>query len=472
MIPGDATFNDLRSSLRGELIRAGDPGYESGRQVWNGMIDRHPLLIARPAGAADVITCVQFARSNGLLLAVRGGGHNVAGFGTCDDGMVIDLSPMKDARVDPQGLSVRAQPGLTWRDLDAETQAFGLATTGGLVSSTGIGGFTLGGGIGWLMRKHGLACDNLLSADVVTADGRLLRASPRENDDLFWGLRGGGGNFGIVTSFEYRLHPVGPAVLGGAIFHPLERARELLAFYREWTRGLPDEVTSMVAVLTAPPAPFIPPEHRGTKMISVALCCSGPGEEGREAVRALNAFAPPASGAIGLMPYTSLQSMFDASAPFGINAYWKTAYLSDLTQGAIDSLVRFAGSMPSPLSAIHIHHAEGAVQRVGEEESAVGHRDSPYILNLLGMCADRGQSEEVTAWARACHREMEPVSNSAGYLNFLGDDGQERIAAAYGPAGFRRLRDLKRKYDPTNLFRVNQNIKPAARSSRARVSGT
>jgi FAD/FMN-containing dehydrogenase len=459
-VPGEEALAQLKSNIRGELLVPGNAGYEDSRKVWNGLIDKHPTVIARCADANEVVQALQFACRHNLAVAVRGGGHNVAGFGTCDDGLVIDLSPMNKIEVDAQAQTARAQGGLTWGEFDAATQAHGLATTGGLVSTTGVAGFTTGGGIGWLMRKYGLALDNLLAVEVVLADGRRVTASETENADLFWGVRGGGGNFGIVTEFTYRLHPVGPTIFGGALFHPLARAEELLKFYREWARELPDELTTMVAFLTAPPAPFVPAALQGTKMIAIALCDCGALEDGADLVRPLREFAPPAIDLFGPHPYVGLQTMFDASAPRGICAYWKTEYLSGLGDGVIEELVEDAGKMASPLSAIHIHHVQGAVSRVNADATAFGHRDAPFILNILGGWMDPTESDAHIAWVREAWRAVQPYSTGAAYLNFLGDEGQARVQAAYGAQKYERLVDIKSQYDPTNLFRFNQNIKP------------
>jgi FAD/FMN-containing dehydrogenase len=463
LIAGKLDTGELAQQLRGTLVRPGDDDYDAARSVWNGMIDRRPALVVRCAGAADVIAGLRFAREHELLVAVRGGGHNVAGFGTCDGGVVLDLSPMKGIRVDPRTSTARAEGGVVWAELDHETQAFGLATTGGLVTSTGIAGFTLGGGIGWLMRKHGLACDNLLSADVVTADGRLLTASPVENDELFWGLRGGGGNFGVVTSFEYRLHPVGPIVFGGAVFHPLERAAELLRFYRAWTPTLPDELTTMIAFLTAPPLPFIPEELHGTKMIAVALCFIGPPEQGDAAIDPLRGFGVAAAEHVGPLPYRMLQGMFDAGAPRGIHSYWKSEYLAELEEGAIEGLVEAAGAIVSPLTQLHVHHLEGVVARADAAATAFGRRDARYVANVLGMWPDPALRDGEIAWVRGAAEKLRGYSPGGAYLNFFdGDEGDERIRAAYGPEKHARLVALKDRCDPDNVFRLNQNIRPSA----------
>ncbi|HLJ62098.1 MAG TPA: FAD-binding oxidoreductase [bacterium] len=451
--------------MRGEVIAPGDSAYDAARSVWNGMIDKRPAAVARCMGVSDVLAAVRFARARDVLTAVRGGGHNVAGFGTCDGGLVIDLSALKGVRVDPVAHTARAQPGLTWGEFDRETQAFGLATTGGLVTTTGIAGFTLGGGIGWLMRKHGLTIDNLVSADVVTADGTLVTASPASHPDLFWGLRGGGGNFGIVTSFEYRLHPVGPVVLGGAVLHPAENARELLRFYNRWVTTLPDEMTSMVAFITAPPLPFIPQSLHGTPMVAVAVCYAGAVTDGERVVQPLTSFGPPAVAHVGPVPYTVLQGMFDASAPRGIHSYWKTHYVPDFSDAAIDALVAQTARMRalSPFTTLHLHHLEGAVSRVDPEATAFRHRTPRYAMNIVGLWTAAEQPDPHIAWVRRTYDAMHPFSTGAPYLNFLGDEGGDRVRAAYGAATYDRLVEVKTRYDPTNFFRVNQNIRPAGK---------
>lgn len=462
----EAAVHELRTQLGGAVILPGDADYDAARAVWNGAIDRRPALIARCHGVADVLAALRFARTHGLLVAVRGGGHNVAGFGTCDGGIVIDLGPMKGVRVDPEARTARAQPGLTWGKFDRETQAFGLATTGGLVTTTGIAGFTLGGGIGWLMRKHGLTIDNLVSADVVTADGRLVTASAERHPDLFWALRGGGGNFGVVTSFEYRLHPVGPSVLGGVGLHPVERAGEVLRFYNQWTATLPDEMTSMVAFIAAPPLPFIPEPLHGTSMIAVAVCYAGSVEDGQRVAQPLLAFGPPEVAHVGPVPYTVLQGMFDASAPRGIHAYWKTHYVADLSDATIDALVAETARMRplSPFTTLHVHHLEGAVGRIAPDATAFPHRAPRYVMNIVGMWTAGEPPEPHIAWVRGTFDAMQPFATGAPYLNFLGDEGADRVRAAYGAATYDRLAAIKQRYDPTNLFRVNQNIRPAAQA--------
>jgi FAD/FMN-containing dehydrogenase len=427
------------------------------------MIDKHPALIVGCADENDVSSAVNFARTQQLLVAVRGGGHNVAGFGTCDGGIVIDLGPMKKIEVDPAARTARAQAGLTWGEFDQATQAHALATTGGLVTTTGIAGFTLGGGFGWLVRKYGLTVDNLLSVEMVLANGRRVTASPTENADLFWGVRGGGGNFGVVTSFQYRLYPVGPMVYGGAIFHRAERAADLLRFCRDWIPKLPDELSTMIAFLTAPPAPFVPRELVGAPMVAVALCYLGSAEEGEKAVKPLRALAPPAIDVVGPIPYLALQGMFDASAPKGIHSYWKTEYLSDLSDAAINTLVDHSARMKplSPFAAVHIHHWEGAVKRQNAEATAFAYRDVRYVLNIVGLWMEPGDADQHVVWVRDFAQAIQPFATGQAYLNFLGDEGPARVKAAYGAERYGRLVALKDKYDPTNLFRLNQNIRPS-----------
>ncbi len=460
----DGATQAQRSGLRGHVVLPGDAGYDAARRVWNGMIDRHPALIVRPMDPGDVVKAVNFARDQELSLAVRGGGHNVAGFGTCDGGLVLDLSLMKGVEVNPAAGTARVEGGATLADMDAATQAHGLATTGGLVSATGIAGLTLGGGIGWLMRKHGLACDNLLSVDVVTAGGKTITASATEHPDLFWGVRGGGGNFGVVTSLKYRLHPVGPVVLGGALFHPVAKAPELLRFYRDWAKTLPDELTTMLAFLTAPPEPFVPDHLKGTPMVAVALCYAGPVEAGQALVQPLREFAEPAIDLIGPLPYVALQGMFDASAPYGIHSYWKTAYLHGLDDGTIDAVLGHVSRMRalSPFAVVHIHQVGGAVSRVAQDETAFTHRAEPYILNIVGLWTAQEDPAPHIAWARAFSEAVRPFSAGAEYVNFLADEGADRVKAAYGPGAYERLATLKKRYDPDNLFRFNQNVLPVA----------
>ena len=403
---------------------------------------------------------VDFARSENLAVAVRGGGHSIPGFSTCDGGIVIDLSAMNAVRVDPDDRTAVAQGGATWADLDHETQAFGLAVTGGLVSSTGIAGFTLGGGIGWLMRKLGLACDNLIAADVVTADGQLVHASEDENPELLWGLRGGGGNFGIVTSLEFRLHPVGPMLLAGPIFFAGDRAEEILRFYRDWVRELPDEVTTLVNLTTAPPAPFLPEEVHGKPIVAVIAVHAGEPERGRALVRPLKNLGDPIADLLDVMPYTMLQGLLDGLWGRGAHNYMRSAYLDGLTDETVAAAVDCHRRVASPHSEIHFHHFGGAVARVADDDSAFGDRSAEYVLNVIARTPGADGFDENVTWARDTVQAMEPVSRAGAYVNFMGDAGDERLRASYSEAKYERLVALKRRYDPTNLFRLNQNIAP------------
>lgn len=445
-----AAVEAFKKSLRGHCIAPGDDGYDGARTIPNGMIDRHPALIARCAGVADVITAVHFGRDHHLPVAVRGGGHGVPGFAVCDSGLMIDLSPMKSIRVDPIRRAARAEGGVTWGEFDHETQAFGLATTGGTVGRTGIAGLTLGGGHGFLMRKYGLACDNLLSVDVVTADGRLLAASVTENADLFWGLRGGGGNFGVATSFEYQLHPVGP-VLGGLLIHPMNQARTVVSFYREFTRTAPDELGSFAVLATLPD---------GTRAAVILLGYNGPIDEGERVVRPLRTFGPPLSDQVGPLPYTALQSIVENFNPPGLRNYWKTSYLKELSDDAIDVIVERFETVPSPYSHVVLYRLGGAVNRVGTDDTAVAYRDARHVFLVVGMWSDSAQDDENIQWVRELWSAVQPFSSGGFYVNYEADAALEQIRVAYGPEKYERLVALKNKYDPANLFRLNQNIKP------------
>jgi FAD/FMN-containing dehydrogenase len=456
---GEATMKELREALRGELVLPGDAAYDEARSVWNGMIDRRPALIVRCTGTSDVIAAIGFARSEGLDVAVRGGGHNVAGNATCDGGVVIDLSPMKGVRVDPEARTVRAQGGLTWGELDGETQAFGLATTGGLVTTTGIAGFTLGGGIGWLMRKHGLACDNLISADMVTADGQTVRASETENPELLWGLRGGGGNFGVVTEFEFRLHPVSQ-VLGGLLAWPASAGRDILRFWRDWIRDTPDELCTMAAFLYAPPEPFVPEEVVGQPIFAIACIHLDPEGSAEDDLRPLRELGP-AVDVLGPMPYTAIQGMFDAGTPRGSRNYWRSGYVDELTDESIDAIVGAVPGIPSPLGQLHIHQMGGAMSRVPQGATAFGSRGAPHLMNYIGLWLDPAEDEKNTAWVKEASDAMAPHGTGARYVNFLADEGEAGVASAYEAETLTRLKGLKAKYDPTNFFHLNQNIKPA-----------
>jgi FAD/FMN-containing dehydrogenase len=451
----------LSRLVQGPVIAPGDEGYDEARSIWNGAIDRRPACIARCTGVADVVAAVRFARERGLLVAVRSGGHGVGGHAVCDGGLVIDLSAMKGIRVDPATRTARAEAGVLWGELDREAQLFGLATVGGIVTHTGIAGLTLGGGIGWLMRKHGATVDNLLSADVVTAQGELVTASEDENPDLFWAIRGGGGNFGIVTSFEYRLHPVGPIVLAGPVFHLLEDGPELLRFYREFIAAAPDELTTIFELSVAPPAPFLPEELHGRQIVMVGTCYAGSPEEGAEVVRPLKQYGRPIVDLLEPKPYTALQSMFDPMVPHGWHRYWKSVELPPLTDAAIDTLVEHAPAVTSPKSYCIVFQLGGALARVGEGETAFSQRDAAHNVNINAVWTpDDPDAERHVAWAQDFFDAMQPFAGRRVYLNFLGEEGGSRVRQAYGTRTYERLVELKRAYDPTNFFRLNQNIEP------------
>jgi FAD/FMN-containing dehydrogenase len=444
---------DLKNSFRGPLILPQDDGYDIGRRVWNGNIDRRPSLIARCSGVRDVIEAVKFARRRNLLAAVRCGSHNVAGHGTCDEGIVIDLSLMKGIQVDPSRRTVCAQGGVTWSEFDRETQGFGLATTGGSVSNTGIAGLTLGGGIGWLTGKHGLACDNLLSADVVTADGEFLKASATENADLFWAIRGGGGNFGIVTNFEYQLHPVGPMVLAGMVLHPMSQAREVLRFYREFSTNLPDEACSWLGLLNTPD---------GMPVAAILMFYAGPLEQGERVLGPARQFGSPLADLVQPMPYVAYQSMLDAGfATHGVHRYWKSGYDDTLGDSCIDTLVRGGENLATPQSVVLVFLIHGAAARVPAGATAFGARKNQWDVNVISQWSDPADSGQHVGWARALWSKIEPHTTGAAMINHLNtEDRSERIRASYG-GNYDKLAAIKRKYDPTNFFRLNANIQPA-----------
>jgi FAD/FMN-containing dehydrogenase len=448
----DAAVRKLGAGLHGPLFRPGDTGYDEARKIWNGMIDRRPALIAGCAGVADVIAAVRFAREHQVLLSVRGGGHNAPGNAVCRGGLMIDLSAMRSVRVDPVRRTARAEGGATWADFDRETQAFGLATTGGSVSDTGIAGLTLGGGLGWLAGKHGLTCDNLLSADLVTADGTVLLASETENADLFWGLRGGGGNFGVVTSFEYRLHPVGQ-VLGGMVLYPFSKAKEALRLYRDFATSIPDEVNTIGGLLTSPD---------GIPVAAIVVSYNGNLEAGEKVLRPLREFGPPLADQIAPMPYRQLQTLLDAATARGRRYYIKSNMMGQIGDDAIDTLVERFATIPSPLSFVFFQQLGNAANRVDAAATAFSHRDALCEWGCLSSWLDSAADDLNMRWTRELAEAMRPFTTGSDYVNQIGletEEGTERIRAAYG-ANYDRLVALKNKYDPTNLFRHNQNIKP------------
>jgi FAD/FMN-containing dehydrogenase len=447
---------ELASRFSGQLLQPADAGYDEARKVHNGLIDKRPALIARCRGVADVVDAVDLARTLNLEVAVRGGGHNVAGRATVDAGLMVDLAPMKGIHVDPHTRTARVQGGVTWAELNRETQLHGLAVTGGVVSSTGIAGLTLGGGLGWLMGKYGLALDNLRSVELVTAEGRVLRASKDEQADLFWALRGGGGNFGVAASFEYQLHPVGPTITGGLVAHPFERARDVLRFFRDFTASLPDEMTVFGGLLHAP-------DGSGAKLAAMVTCHCGPLAAGEAATRPLKQFGPPVMDAIGPMPYAQLNGMLDGGFPKGALNYWKSSFLARLSDDAIDTLIDCFARCPTPMGALLLEHFHGAATRVGVSDTAFPHRADGHNLLVLSEWIEPAKTEACIAWARKTYAAMEGFMAPGRYVNYLGDDETgDPVAAAYGP-NYRRLQELKAKYDPGNFFHVNQNIRPDSR---------
>ena len=454
-----AAFGGLDESFGGQLVRPDDPSYDEHRRVWNGSIDRSPALVARCSGVADVIAAVKFARQAGLPVAVRSGGHSFPGASVCDGGIVIDLSLMKGIRVDPEARTARAQAGVLWGELDRETQAFGLATTGGIVTHTGVAGLTLGGGIGWLQRKHGLTIDQLLSVDLITAEGEFARATETENPDLFWGVRGGGGNFGIVTEFEFRLHPLGPMVMAGPVFWPMEESPKVLRFYRDWIAEAPDELMTILIHRKAPPLPFVPTELHGELVVSVVSCFAGPVEEGEKVVRPLKAFGSPVLDACQPKPYVAHQAMFDPAFPHGRWYYMRACDVAELSDDVIDLTVDHSMRIRSPLTAFPIWQMGGAVGRVGDDETAFGGRGAGHTFNITSSTEAAEGFDEEREWARAFWSALEPHHTSV-YVNFLMDEGEERVREAYGAEKYDRLKQLKRRYDPDNFFRLNQNIPP------------
>jgi FAD/FMN-containing dehydrogenase len=457
-IPQD-TVAALGGKLRGTVALPGDDGYDAARTIWNAMVDRRPGLVVRCMGTADVINAVKLARDERLLVAVRSGGHNIAGNAVSEGGLLIDLSLMRSVRIDPISRTARVEPGATLADFDKEAQAFALATPLGINSTTGVGGLTLGGGFGWTTRKFGLTIDNLISADVVTAEGKFVRASEKENEDLFWALRGGGGNFGIVTSFEFKLHPLGPEVLSGLIVHPLEKAGELLPAFRDIANQAPDELTTWVVMRKAPPLPFLPGEWHGRDVLVFAACYSGDMKEGEKAVATLRALGTPIADVISPHPFTGWQTTFDPLLTHGARNYWKSHDLDDLSDAAIKVILNGARTLPSPESEIFIAHVGGAMARIAPETTAWPNRAAHFIMNVHTRWRDQAQDSSCIEWARRFFDATAPFASGSAYVNFMADDESARVEKVYG-ANYRRLVKIKRRYDPDNLFRMNQNIKP------------
>jgi hypothetical protein len=457
----EATVEQFGGDLRGELIQPGDDGYDEARKVYNAMIDKRPLMIARCADVADVITCVNFARENEVLLAIRGGGHNGGGLGLVDDGLVIDLSGLSGVRVDPQEHTVRVEGGATWGEVDHASHAFGLAVPTGIISTTGVAGLTLGGGHGYLARKYGLTIDNLLEADVVLADGSFVKASEEENEDLFWAIRGGGGNFGVVTSFLFRGNPVS-TIYGGPMLWELDRAEEIMRWYREFSLQAPEDLYGFFAFLSVPPGPPFPEHLHNKNMCAVVWCYSGPVEEAEEAFRPIREEVGPAAFEfLGPMPLPVLNSLFDPLLPPGLQWYWRGDFVNELSDEAIALHLEYGSALPTPLSTVHIYPIDGAVHRVGKGETAFSRREANWSAVFVGIDPDPVNAERITEWTKEYYEAVHPYSAGGAYVNFMMDEGQERIKATYRD-NFERLVTIKNKYDPTNLFRVNQNIRPAA----------
>jgi FAD/FMN-containing dehydrogenase len=457
----EAAVEQFKGTLRGELLQPGDEGYDEARKVYNAMIDKRPRMIARCSDVADVISCVNFARENDVLLAVRGGGHNGGGFGVADEGLVIDLSAMRGVRVDPDAQTVRVEGGARWGDVDHATHAFGLAVPTGIISTTGVAGLTLGGGHGYLARKYGLTIDNLLEADVVLADGRLVKASEQENEDLFWAIRGGGGNFGVVTSFLFRGNPVS-TVYAGPMLWELDQAEEILRWYREFSPQAPEDMYGFFAFLTVPPAPPFPEHLHGKKMCGIVWCYSGAMEGAEEAFRPIRQQVGPAAFEfLGPMPLPVLNSLFDALYPPGLQQYWRGDFVTELSDEAIAMHLRYGSEVPTMHSTMHLYPIDGAPHRVGRHETAFSYREATWSAVFFGVDPDPTNNERIISWTREYFDAVHPYSGGGAYVNFMMDEGQERVKATYRD-NFERLVEIKNKYDPTNLFRVNQNIKPTA----------
>ena len=440
------------TAFAARYLREGDAGYDDARRVHNGFVDKRPAIIARCTNTSQVVDAIALARSQNLEIAVRGGGHNVSGRATCDRGMMIDLSPMKGISIDPGARTARVEPGVTWGELNGATQAHGLATTGGVISSTGVAGLTLGGGIGWIMGKYGLAVDNLLAVEIVLADGRVVTASEQSHPDLFWAVRGGGGNFGVVTSFQFRLHPVGPTIAGGLAAHPVANAREVLRFFRERTRTAPDELTMFAGLVHAPDGSNVP-------LSAMLACHCGPLEEGLAAIQPIKDFGPPVMDAMGPIEYSQMNSMLDAGYPRGARNYWKSSFLDELTDDAIETMARCYETCPSPMAQLLLEHVHGAVSRVPADATAFPHRRDGYNFLVLTQWMDPADDARCIQWTRDTYAAMKPFTTDGRYMNYLDADDATGSAAAYG-VNYGRLQQLKRKYDPENVFHLNPNIRP------------
>jgi FAD/FMN-containing dehydrogenase len=461
-----ASVAELRASVRGSTLTAGEPGYDDARRIWNGMVERLPAIIVRCLSSRDVASAVDFARKHNVLLSVRGGGHHIAGNAVADGGLMIDLSPMRDVRVDPDQRTARVAGGALLHDVDHDTQAFGLAVPLGINSTTGFGGLCLGGGFGWLTRKYGMTIDNLLSADVVTADGELHFVSASREPDLFWAIRGGGGNFGVATSFEVRLHPVGPLVHSGLVVYPGAQARDVLGGFRSFTGTGPEELSVWAVLRKAPPLPFLPPDVHGTNVVILAAVYAGDIAEGARATAPLSKFGTPIATALGPQRYEAFQQAFDPLLAPGARNYWKSSDFDELADGALDAFVDAASAIPGPECEVFIAHLGGAMARVAPEATAYAGRDAEYVMNVHGRWRSPADDETVRGWARGVFEGVTPFATGGGYVNFLTADESTRLASAYGP-NYERLRELKQRFDPGNLFRMNHNIPPPEAARRA-----
>lgn len=456
---GAEAIEALAGRLRGRVLDASDAAYEEARTIWNAMVDRRPALIVQCAGAADVINAVRFASDNKLLVSVRGGGHNIAGNAVCDGGLMIDLSPMKSVRVDIAAKRAWVEPGATLADVDKETQSFGLAVPTGINSTTGIAGLTLGGGFGWITRKFGLTIDNLVSADVVTANGELVRASPTQNSDLFWALRGGGGNFGIVTAFEFQLHELGPQVLSGLVVHPIADARAVLEQYRQALETAPDELTCWVVMRQAPPLPFLPQEWHGKEVLVLAICWCGDLDAGEKATQRLRSIGKPIADVVGPHPFAGWQQAFDPLLTPGARNYWKSHDFIALSDPAIEVLLDAIGKLPGPECEVFIGHVGGAAGRIAAGATAFPQRNSHFVMNVHARWREAAMDQACIGWARQLFEAAKPHSAGTAYINFMPEDETDRVEAAYGD-NYKRLAQIKQQYDPQNLFRMNQNVRP------------
>ncbi len=452
-------LDSFRKKLKGPIVVPGDPNYDEIRKIWNAMIDRRPALIVRCAEAADVAHSITFARESKLEISIRGAGHNIAGNALCDDGLMIDLSMMKNVRVEAEKKRAYVEPGATLRDFDSAVQAHGLATPVGINSTTGIAGLTVGGGFGWLTRKYGMTVDNLLSADVITADGNQKKASENENSDLFWAIRGGGGNFGIVTQFEFRLHPVGPEILAGLIVFSLGQAKQVLDHYRRFAASAPEELSVWTVLRKAPPLPFLPESVHGKEVIVLAIFYAGDIATGQKLIEPLRGFGNALGEQTGAMPYVQWQQAFDPLLTPGARNYWKSHNFTELSDGAINTMVEYAGNLPSPQCEIFVGLLSGAANRVPAEAMAYGNRDAKFVLNVHGRWDHASEDKRGIEWARAFFKASAPYASKGAYINFMTEDEGDRVAAAYG-SNYDRLVQIKKKYDPENIFHLNQNIKP------------